>query len=134
MQAHIRFIFLVLSAFVLLTVGSTAPSRSVLAGSPGSSALVASRATATTITKYPGTVRKGAYASVSVHTAARASCSVAVYYKSGRSVAAGLYTKRATSAGNVSWTWKVGTRTTPGSWPVVISCGGSTVRTVVNVR
>lgn len=51
-------------------------------------------------------------------------CSIAVYYKSGRSVAAGLYPKRP-SGGRVSWTWKVGTRTTPGRWRIVVSCGSA---------
>jgi len=30
----------------------------------------------------------------------------------------------------VSWTWKVGARTTPGRWPIVVSCGrAGTLRT-----
>ena len=36
--------------------------------------------------------------------------------------AAGLGDKTASSTGVVSWTWKVGTRTTPGSWPVIVGC------------
>jgi len=41
--------------------------------------------------------------------------------------------KMAPASGALSWSWKVGTNTTRGSWPVVISCGAATVRTVVTV-
>jgi hypothetical protein len=51
-------------------------------------------------------------------------CAIVVTYKSGPSSAAGLYPKRAT-AGRVSWTWMVGTRTTPGRWPIDVSCGAA---------
>src|SRR5262249_8568325 len=53
-----------------------------------------------------------------------ATCSIVAPYKSGPSSAAGLYAKRAT-AGRVSWTWTVGTRTTPGRWPIDVSCGAA---------
>jgi hypothetical protein len=40
---------------------------------------------------------------------------------------AGLDAKRGT---RLSWTWKVGTRTTPGRWPIVVGCGAAaTLRT-----
>jgi hypothetical protein len=43
-------------------------------------------------------------------------------------------TKRANATGALSWSWKVGTRTTPGSWPVIISCKGhGTAHTAVRV-
>lgn len=67
-------------------------------------------------------VHRGSNATASVHTAAGAQCDIEVEYKSGSSTAAGLLPKDADSAGNVSWTWKVGTRTTPGSWPVIVTC------------
>jgi hypothetical protein len=51
-------------------------------------------------------------------------CSIVVTYKSGPSSAAGLYPKRAVS-GRVSWTWTVGSRTTPGRWPIDVSCGAA---------
>jgi hypothetical protein len=67
-------------------------------------------------------VRHGADATLIAATAIPATCSITVHYKSGASVAAGLYAKRSTG-GRVSWTWKVGTRTTPGRWPIDVSCG-----------
>ncbi len=45
-----------------------------------------------------------------------------VIYKSGPSTAAGLGPKTAGGDGVVSWTWKVGTRTTTGTWPININC------------
>jgi hypothetical protein len=67
-------------------------------------------------------VRRGSTATVAVKTAAGASCSIDVVYKSGSSTAAGLYPKTASSTGKVSWSWKVGTRTTAGTWPIYIDC------------
>jgi len=66
-------------------------------------------------------VAPGENATLQAATLPGASCSIAVYYKSGPSTAAGLYTKTTDGHGNVSWTWKVGTRTTPGTWRIVVS-------------
>jgi hypothetical protein len=61
-------------------------------------------------------------------------CSISVYYKSGPSRAKGLYTKRPVR-GLVSWTWRVGTNTTPGRWRITISCGSAgTLNTSFVVR
>ena len=74
-------------------------------------------------------IRHGAYATLTAAVSPARTCSITVYYKSGPSSAAGLYAKRP-SGGRVSWTWKVGTRTTPGRWPIVVSCGSAgTLRT-----
>ena len=66
-------------------------------------------------------VSPGAYATLKASAPPGAQCSIAVYYKSGRSTAQGLYAKQADMNGDVSWTWKVGTRTTPGSWRIVVT-------------
>jgi hypothetical protein len=92
-------------------------------------ALPSQAAAATPFVKFvslPGSY-PGGYATATVATKAGASCSIVVNYMSGPSHAQGLTTKTAASNGRVSWTWKVGTRTTRGSWPVVVSCrkGGS---------
>lgn len=73
-------------------------------------------------TKFTSPINRGANATAAVKTKAGARCSIIVEYKSGLSTAAGLGDKTASSKGAVSWTWKVGTRTTPGSWPVTVSC------------
>jgi hypothetical protein len=68
-------------------------------------------------------ISRGDYATLKARVApSSVTCSIAVYYKSGRSTAKGLYPKRPRN-GRVSWTWKVGTRTTPGRWPIRVSCG-----------
>ncbi len=75
-------------------------------------------------------VRAGAYATLMVKVSRSATCSITVTYKSGRSRAQGLYAKHTNAQRRVSWTWKVGTRTTPGRWPIVVRCGSAgTLRT-----
>jgi hypothetical protein len=64
----------------------------------------------------------GGEATATVSTAPGASCSIEVVYRSGPSTASGLTPKTASSTGAASWTWQVGSRTTPGSWPVTVTC------------
>jgi hypothetical protein len=79
-------------------------------------------------------ISAGSYAHLTASVSPSRTCSITVYYKSGPSHAAGLYPKRPVG-GRVSWTWKVGTRTTPGRWPIVVSCGSAgTLRTSFVVR
>ena len=59
--------------------------------------------------------------------------SITVYYKSGASDADGLEAKTSDSDGFVSWTWKIGGRTTPGTWHLDIKGGGETVRIYFDV-
>jgi hypothetical protein len=80
-------------------------------------------------TAYPGD-----YATLTASVSPTRRCSISVYYKSGRSTAQGLYPKTP-RAGRVSWTWKVGTRTTPGRWAITVSCGAAgTLHTSFVVR
>jgi hypothetical protein len=69
-------------------------------------------------------VSAGSEASVTVAVSPAQTCLITVRYKSGPSEAAGLYPQRGT---RITWTWTVGSRTTPGRWPIVVSCarGGS---------
>lgn len=73
------------------------------------------------ITSVTSLIGKGYTATLQAKTVPGAHCTITVYYKSGPSSAAGLYGKTADSQGNVSWSWKVGTRTTPGSWRIVVT-------------
>jgi hypothetical protein len=57
-----------------------------------------------------------------VRTVPGAACSISVRYASGVSRAAGLEAKTAGPTGTVSWTWQVGGDTTPGEWPISVSC------------
>jgi hypothetical protein len=67
-------------------------------------------------------IRHGRVASIEIRTAPNALCTIAVIYKSGASRAKGLSPKQAGSQGSVAWSWIVGTRTTPGTWPIIVNC------------
>ena len=109
---------------------TTPPAPAPVVPAPGA---VAAQPFGITITKPPGTVRRNATASVSVKTDPGASCFITVHYKSGPSNAQGLNPKQANAGGNVSWSWKVGGATTPGTWPITISCGTQRAATSVTV-
>jgi hypothetical protein len=74
-------------------------------------------------------VSAGAYATLEARAPPGTVCTIAVYYKSGLSSAQGLYPKQTDDDGYVSWTWKVGARTTPGNWRIVVTatCEGQTM-------
>jgi hypothetical protein len=78
-------------------------------------------------------VSRGGSATVVVQTSPAASCTIVVTYKSGPSSAQGLGPKQAGADGQVSWTWTVGSRTTPGDWPISVTCGGQTIETSFTV-
>lgn len=79
-------------------------------------------------------ISHGSYATLTASVSPARMCSITVYYKSGPSHAQGLNSKRPRNS-RVSWTWMVGTRTTPGRWPIVVSCGSAgTLNTSFVVR
>jgi hypothetical protein len=69
-------------------------------------------------------ISAGSEATLVVDAPSGAACSIVVTYKSGPSSAAGLY-PQSVHSGRISWTWTVGTRTTPGRWPIDVSCGAA---------
>ena len=71
------------------------------------------------------TVARNGTASITVRATAGARCSIEVDYASGPSSAAGLVDKTALSSGLASWSWKVGGRTTTGTWPIHVTCSRS---------
>ena len=81
----------------------------------------------------PLTASPGQTVTLFVRTAANTGCSIEVDYKSGPSNAQGLYPKTSDRTGNVSWTWMVGTRTTPGDWPIYVTCGSANNSTYITV-
>jgi len=66
-------------------------------------------------------VSPGGNATLTAKTVPGAACTITVYYKSGPSTAKGLSPKTANDDGFVTWTWKVGTNTTPGTWRIVVT-------------
>src|SRR2546422_38286 len=67
-------------------------------------------------------VSPGNAATITVSTTPGANCLIAVFYMSGPSKAQGLFPQSADTKGRVSWTWLVGSNTTPGTWPINITC------------
>ncbi len=63
--------------------------------------------------------KSGVNATIGIKHAAGAACTITVFYKSDPSRARGLGPKTADTQGKVSWTWRVGTTTTLGTWPIV---------------
>lgn len=66
-------------------------------------------------------VKAGDYATVTVKTVPGAQCTITVWYPSGPSTASGLEPKTADASGRVTWSWRVGTRTTPGTHRIVVT-------------
>ncbi len=64
----------------------------------------------------------GSEAIIQVQTAPGAACSIEVRYRSGPSKARGLEPKVADQRGAVTWQWQVGSKTTRGRWPIVVTC------------
>lgn len=99
---------------------------------PGGSAASAIQAVATippasgefqTLISLTSPINAGDYATIAVRTVGGARCSIVVVYKSGPSEAQGLEAQAARSDGVCSWTWRVGTNTTPGMWSIEVTTG-----------
>ncbi|MDD5370439.1 MAG: MBL fold metallo-hydrolase [Anaerolineaceae bacterium] len=65
-------------------------------------------------------IAHGGTASLTIQTTPGAACSITVFYKSGPSQAAGLGPETADAGGKCAWSWKVGSRTSPGIWQIAV--------------
>jgi Protein of unknown function (DUF4236) len=104
---------------------STAPTNATASPQATPTPTPATRPPATLtvkVTSRTASVTRNSIASVSIKTAVRAACSIVVEYTSGPSKATGLGDKTASSTGGITWSWKVGSNTTRGTWPIHISC------------
>ncbi|MGC2484981.1 MAG: phospholipase D-like domain-containing protein [Acidimicrobiales bacterium] len=85
-----------------------------------------------TITSIVSSVRPGSYETLSAH-ASRANeiCTLSVVLPSGyASEASGLGSAATNAAGNVTWNWRIGTSTDPGTARATVACAsGTTART-----
>lgn len=90
-------------------------------------------ATTVTILNGPLAAKRGANATLQAKTAPSTPCTIQVDYSSGPSKAAGLGPATSSPTGAVSWTWKVGAKTTPGQWPITVTCDGGSASTYINV-
>jgi hypothetical protein len=77
-----------------------------------------------TITSVVASIRPGDYESLSAHsTTADDSCSLSVVLPSGySSESSGLGRAAANAEGNVTWSWKIGTSTDPGTATATVTC------------
>ena len=77
-------------------------------------------------------------ATLQIRSSPGARCTITVLYKSGPSRARGLYPQTADGTGRVTWRWRVGSNTTPGRWPIVVTCeqdgNRGELRTTFDVR
>jgi hypothetical protein len=140
----VKALILAAALFVCVACGDTTPSDTTQATasasastaatpSPPATASPVAAQTVITFVNAPLTVGRGSNATLQVKTAPNLSCSIEVDYKSGPSTAVGLTVKTSDGAGNVSWTWKVGANTTPGAWPITVTCGGGSEQTHITV-
>lgn len=112
------------------------PAAATTVTNPGGNSSTSSTSSASGLSVVTSTldVTPGEYASVEVHTAPGSQGTITVEYLSGPSSSTSLYPKTADANGDLTWTWKVGTRTTPGNWPVTIAAGGQTLKLTLHVQ
>lgn len=84
------------------------------------------------IVSFTENVKAGSKATIAIQTAEGAACSIVVVYASGPSKAQGLEPKVADGHGQASWTWTVGSSTTPGDRQVTVTCQQGTQSGSVN--
>lgn len=74
-------------------------------------------------------VRAGETATLTIKGKPNTQYSIDVFYSTKASEAQGLESKTSDNNGNVTWSWKVGTNTTPGTHQIKIVGGGETIET-----
>jgi hypothetical protein len=67
-------------------------------------------------------VARNSEAAVTIQTAVGARCTIQVRYRSGPSKARGLGPSTADGDGTITWSWRVGYRTSIGEWPIDVAC------------
>jgi hypothetical protein len=89
-----------------------------------------------TITAMVSSIAAGGYVSLSVHsTKGSDSCSLSVTLPSGySSESEGLGHATTNAAGNVSWHWRVGTSTDPGTATAAVTCSAGTTSRTFTIR
>lgn len=77
-----------------------------------------------TFIAWPQTISRNETGTVTIKGKPNTSYTITVYYKSGPSTADGLGTKTSDGNGYVTWNWKIGGRTSFGTFKIVVSGGG----------
>lgn len=73
-----------------------------------------------TIVSWPVTASRNEVVSVTVHGKANTKYQIEVHYKSGPSTSEDLAPQISNSDGEVTWTWKVGARSTAGTFDIIV--------------
>lgn len=116
------------------TQSTVATSITTSASTTGTTTTTSSTLSSLQVISVTSPVARGASATLIAKTVPGAQCTITVNYASGPSTASGLTPKIADSSGNVSWTWNIGVKTTPGTWKIVVTSTsqGSTTTTTTN--
>ena len=77
----------------------------------------------------PLSTDRGEEVTVRVRTAAHTACTVTIGYPS----APGLSPAESGGDGVVAWTWQVRKNAPRGTWPLAVTCGGSTASTQITI-
>lgn len=75
-----------------------------------------------TVKDFTGSFTVGDMAKLKISGKPNTVYTLTVYYSSGKSSASGLGDTLSDSEGNASWSWRIGGRTKPGTYRLVISC------------
>jgi len=73
--------------------------------------------------------QQGGRATLLALTTPRAKCTIAVGYSPAPRLAAAT----ANGAGAVGWSWKVADQVRPGTYPIVVTCGGATAGATITI-
>jgi beta-lactamase superfamily II metal-dependent hydrolase len=116
------------------TQSTVATSITTSASTTGTTTTTSSTLSSLQVISVTSPVARGASATLIAKTVPGAQCTITVNYASGPSTASGLTPKIADSSGNVSWTWNIVVKTTPGTWKIVVTSTsqGSTTTTTTN--
>ncbi|MFD1775758.1 pilus assembly protein [Paenibacillus rhizophilus] len=76
--------------------------------------------TSISILEKPNPARPNKQGVIRIKTTPNASANLTVFYKSGKSTAKYLGWKKADENGYIEWEWRIGGKTTPGSWPTFV--------------
>lgn len=78
-------------------------------------------------------ISKGKTATVDIIGEPNTEYSIEVFYTSGKSSAKGLENKISNETGAASWSWKIGSSLKPGYYRIVITGGGTSLETEIQV-
>ncbi|AHV96104.1 TadE/TadG family type IV pilus assembly protein [Paenibacillus sabinae] len=109
-----RSIVLEASAVERLWIGDTGE------GGSGGQESGAEEGSAIAVLEKPNPARPNKQGVIRIKIEPNATANLTVFYKSGKSTAKYLGWKKADENGYIEWEWRIGGKTTPGSWPTFV--------------